>query len=165
MDFSTDWLTYTYLLTYLLMPTGKHNSRMARARDLISSLINVASSRDVPFHQPQQLQCWHHGATFVPLWSPILSSQLRKVTICGRHAMASVRDIQITEALLTLCLAYYVMKRVRHCWKIEALWLSRIEIWGTRFTSIFSVMVGWIAEILFMMFFAYSVYCCVTDRT
>ena len=35
--------------------------------------------------QLQQLQCLHHGATFLPLWSSILSSQLRKVTICGRH--------------------------------------------------------------------------------
>ena len=98
------------------MPSDKHNSRTARAKDLISSLINVALSWDVPFHQPQQLQCLHHGTTFVPLWSPILSSQLHKVTICGGHIMASVRDIQIAEALLTLCLAYYVMKRVRHRW-------------------------------------------------
>ena len=30
----------TDLLTYLLMPSDKHNSRTARARDLISSLIN-----------------------------------------------------------------------------------------------------------------------------
>ena len=95
------------------MPSDKHNSR---ATHLISSLINITSSQDVPFHLPQQLQCLHHGATFVPLWSPILSSQPRKVMICGRHVMASVRDIQIAEALLTLCLAYYVMKRVRHCW-------------------------------------------------
>ena len=36
--------------------------------------------------------------------------------------MASVRDIQIAEALVTLCLAYYVMKRVR---EIETVWLSR----------------------------------------
>jgi len=98
------------------MPSDKHNSRTARARDLISLLINVTSSQDVPFHQLQQLQYLHHGATFVPLWSPILSSQPRKVTICSRHVMASVRDIQIAEALFTLCLAYYVMKRVRHCW-------------------------------------------------
>jgi len=144
-DFSTDWLTY------LLMPSDNHNSRTARARDFISSLINVTSSRNVPFHQLQQLQCLHHGATFVPLWSPTLPSQPRKVTICGKHIMASVQDIQIAEALLTLCLAYYVSE-------IEALWLSRIEIWGAHFMSIFSVfsiMAGWIAEILFTLFFAY----------
>jgi len=43
VDFS-DWLTY------LLMPSDKHNLRTARARDLISSLINVALSGDVRFH-------------------------------------------------------------------------------------------------------------------
>ena len=32
------------------------------------------------------------------------------------HVMASVRGIQIAEALLTLCLVYYVMKLVQHCW-------------------------------------------------
>ena len=42
--------------------------------------------------------------------------------------------------------------------EIEALWLSHIEIWGANFTSIFSIfslMVGWIAEMFFMLFFAY----------
>jgi len=42
--------------------------------------------------------------------------------------------------------------------EIEALWLSCIKIWGTRFMSIFSifsVMAGWIAEMLFMLFFDY----------
>ena len=36
---------------------------------------------------------------------------------------------------------------------------SRIEIWGARFTSIFSVfsvIAGWIVEMLFMLFFAYT---------
>ena len=97
------------------MPSDKHNLRMARGRDLISSLINV---RDVPFPQPQQLQCLqlHHGATFVSLCAPILSSQLHKATICGRQSMASVQDIKMAEALLMLSLSYYVMKWVQHCW-------------------------------------------------
>jgi len=143
------------------MPSVKHNSRAARARDLISSLINVALSRDVPFHQLQQLQCLHHGATFVPLWSPILSSQPLKGTIRGRHVMASVRDIQIAEAFLTLCLAYYVIKRVRHFWNRGAMAFKYWDM-GCAFHeyrvcifSIFSTMAGWIAEILFMLFFAY----------
>ena len=149
-------LTYllTYLLTCLLMPSDKHNLRTAKARDLISSLINVASSRDVPFHQSQQLQCQHQGATFVPLWSPILSSQPRKVTICGRHVMASVQDIQITKALLTLCLAYYVMKQVRHCWNWGVMAFTYRDM-GHVFHAVYSVMAEWIAEILFILFFAY----------
>jgi len=112
VDFSTDWLTY------LLRPSHKHNWRTARATDLISSLINVALSRDVPFHHLQLLQCLYHGATFVPLWFPILSSQPCKVIIYSRHATISVRDIKIAEALFIPCLAYYVMKRVRHCWNL-----------------------------------------------
>ena len=71
--------------------------------------------------------------------------------------MASAPDIKIDEALLVLCLAYYVEFNIA---EIEMLWLSRarIKIWGARFTSIFSVysvMAGWIAEMLFMLFFAY----------
>jgi len=44
----------------------------------------------------------------------------------------------------------------------EAHWLMGfpiINLWGARFTSVFSVfsfMAGWIAEILFMLFFAYT---------
>ena len=146
-----------HLLTYLLMPSDKHNSRAARTRDLISSLINVASSRDVPFHQLQQLQCLHHGATVVRFWSPILSSKPRKVIICGRHVMASVQDIQIVEALLTLCLAYYAMKWVRHCWNrgIMAFTYRDMCAHFMSIFSVFSVMAGWIAEMLFMLFFAY----------
>ena len=100
------------------MPSDKHNSRKARARDLISSLINVTLSQDVPFHQPQQLQCLHHGATFVP---PCASSQPHKVTIFRRHVMASVRDIKITEDLVilrTYCLLCYepslTLLKLRH---------------------------------------------------
>ena len=40
--------------------------------------------------------------------------------------------------------------------EIEALWLSRIEIWGARFMSmfsVFSVMAWWIAEKLFMLIY------------
>ena len=43
-NWPTDWL----------MHSDKHNLIMTIATGLISSLINVASSRDVPFHQPQQ---------------------------------------------------------------------------------------------------------------
>jgi len=49
------------------------------ATGLISSLFNVALSRDVRFHLSQQLQCLHHGSTkakFVLLWAPFLSSLL-----------------------------------------------------------------------------------------
>ena len=44
----------------------------------------------------------------------------------------------------------------------EAYWVMGfpiINLWGARFTStfsVFSVMAGWIAGILFMLFFAYT---------
>ena len=143
------------------MPSDKHNSRTAGARDLISSLINVVSSRDVPFHQPQLLQCLHQGVTFVPFDLPFFSSQPRKVTICGRHEMASVRDIKIVEALLVLCLAYYGMKRARHCCNWDRMAFTYQDM-GCAFHEyilrIFCMAgwnAGWIAGMLFMLFFAY----------
>ena len=40
--------------------------------DLIFSLFDVASSQDVPFHQPQYVQCMYYGPTFVLLCVPVL---------------------------------------------------------------------------------------------
>jgi len=45
------------------MPSDEHNSIMTVATGLISSLFKVPSSGDVPFRQPKQLQCLHHGCT------------------------------------------------------------------------------------------------------
>jgi len=45
---------------------------MVSVTGLISSLILVASSRDVPFHQLQQIQCLHHGSTKANLCLHIL---------------------------------------------------------------------------------------------
>jgi len=80
-----------------------------------------------------------------------------QVMICGRHIMALVRDIKIADALLILCLLAMLLNEFDIA-EIEALWLSCIEVWGARFTSIFSVfsvMARWIAEMLFMLFLAY----------
>ena len=144
------------------MPSYKHDSG---ARDLISSLINTASSWDVPFHQLQQLQCLHHGATFVPLWSPILSSQPRKVTICGRHVMASVQDIQIAEALLTLFLACYVMKRVRHCWNWGIMAFTYLDMEHSFHKHILRIFrTGWM-DCRDPFHAVFCLYCCAMDRT
>ena len=43
------------------MPSAKHNSTMDVAAGLTSSLFDIASSQDVPFRQPQDVQCMHHG--------------------------------------------------------------------------------------------------------
>ena len=49
------------------MPSAKHNSTVDIAMGLISSLFDVASSRDVPFHQLQYVQCTHHGLSLYPV--------------------------------------------------------------------------------------------------
>ena len=68
-----------FWLTDQLLRSDKHNSIMAIAICLISLLLNVALSGDVPFCQLQQLQCLHHDSTkslklsFVLLCAPFLS--------------------------------------------------------------------------------------------
>ena len=49
------------------MPSDKRNLITAIATGLISSLLNIASSQDIPFHQMEQLQCLHHSSTEVYL--------------------------------------------------------------------------------------------------
>ena len=92
------------------MPLDKHNSRTARARDFISSLINIVRPDMCLFTNHS---CYSVCIRVLPLYFDLLTTA--EVTICGRHIMASVQDIKIAEALLILCLAYYVMKQVRHC--------------------------------------------------
>jgi len=140
------------------MPSDKHNSRTARARDLISSLINVASSRDVPFHQPQLLQCLHQGATFVHLWSSIFFF----TTAYGIHEIASVRHIKIDEALLVLCLAYYAMKWVCHCRNWDAMAFTYRDMGHTFHEYIHRN--GWM-DCRDAFHAALCLYCCVTDKT
>ena len=53
------------------MSLDKCNSITAKAIGLISSLFNVASSGDVPFCQPLQLQCSYHGSTKAHLCSAL----------------------------------------------------------------------------------------------
>ena len=64
-------------LTNWQMPSAKHNSTMERATGLISSLLNITSSQDVPFHQTQQLHSKYHSATFVLLCSSYFCLQCK----------------------------------------------------------------------------------------
>ena len=94
------------------MPSDKRNLIMAIATTLISSLFNLTSSRDVPFRQPQQLQCSHHGSSkiiFVFLCTA-------KVAICGTCLMASVQDkgkCRAAGVLLTLVFAWNAVQHVQ----------------------------------------------------
>ena len=51
------------------MPSDKRNSITTNAMGLIFALFDVAFSRDVPFHQLQQLQRLHHGSAEAHLCS------------------------------------------------------------------------------------------------
>jgi len=55
------------------MPSDKRNSITTKAIGLISALFDIAFSQDVPFRQPLQLYCLHHGFTDANLCSPLHS--------------------------------------------------------------------------------------------
>ena len=81
---------------------------MARARDLISLLINITLSQKMPFHQLQQRQCLYYGT---PLCPHSFFTLQRKVMIYSGHEMASTRDVKIVEALSMLT----VLTKLCHC--------------------------------------------------
>ena len=53
----------------------------AKAMSLISSLFDIASSRDVHFGILQCVQCTHHGLTFVHICIPFLFADSPKVLV------------------------------------------------------------------------------------
>ena len=145
------------------MPTDKHNSRMARAKDLISSLIKVASSGNVPFHKLQQLQCLHHGATSI--YTPLCLHSFfttRKVTICGRHVMASVRDIKISEALLIYSLLTMLWNKPNIAGVMAFTHQDMGHVFHEHILRIFRN--GWM-DCRDSFHAVLCLYCCVTDRT
>jgi len=75
------------------MPSDKRKSITTMAMVLIFVLYNVASSQDVPFHQPQQLQRLHHGSTKAHLCSPLCSIPFSTAAICGTCIMASAQNL------------------------------------------------------------------------
>ena len=106
--------------------------------------------------------CYSAYIRVLPLYSfdlPFFSSQPRKVTNCRRHEMASVQDIKINKALFMLCLAYYVMKWVRHCRNWDAMAFIYQDMGHAFHEYILWIfwMAGWISEMLFMLLFAYIV--------
>ena len=62
----------THLFTHWCLQPSVTWQWMWLYTGLISSLFNIASSQDVPFCQPQDVQCMHHGLTFVLLCVPVL---------------------------------------------------------------------------------------------
>ena len=117
---------------------------------LISSLLNVASSQDVPFHQPLQLQCSHHGSTKAYLCSPlflILSPLPHRWQFAVAPLHGSVEDLVIAliaEVLnsLLFCLKHSVkcqttLKTKHSCPFAFSLWLINPRVHAI--TSEFSI--------------------------
>jgi len=141
MHFSTDWLTYlpTYLFSYLLMPSDKHNSRTARARDLISSLINLAY-----YVMKQVRHCWNWG---------VMAFTYRDMgCVFHEHILRIFHNgwMDCRDAFhAVLCLYCCIMDKT-YVAEYEVYWpmgFPVIKLWGTHFTNIFSlfyIMAGWI---------------------
>ena len=147
------------------MPSdSKHNSKTARARDLISSLINAKMCL---FTNRRSYSACIRVLPLYPFDLPFFSSQLRKVTICDRHRMASVRDIKINEALLVQCLAYYmyVMKWVRPCRNWDVMAFTYRDMGRAFHEYILHIFhKGWM-DFRDAFHAVLCLHCCVTDKT
>jgi len=111
------------------MPSNKRNSTMERAMGLISSPLNVDSSRNVPFHQPEYIQYMFHGLTFV-LYVSVLSLITQGVDLqkCGiaSHWLCHVFLLYfpkqpgfITCKSFLHCCSFNAEKRMEHSYKQE----------------------------------------------
>ena len=65
------------------MPSDKCNSIMAKATDLIFSLFDVASAREMPFGILQYVQCILHGLTSVLFCIPFIFADGEKCLFGG----------------------------------------------------------------------------------
>ena len=65
------------------MPSDKRNSITAKTADLIVSLFDVASAREVLFGIPQYVQCILHGLTSVLLCVPFIFADSEKCRFGG----------------------------------------------------------------------------------
>jgi len=72
------------------MPSDSRNSTMAKAMDLIFSLFDVASAREVPFAMLLYMQCILHGLTMALFCVPFILAHHERCRFCGRHVMASM---------------------------------------------------------------------------
>ena len=147
----------------------EHNSIMAIAISLISSLFNVPFIPRCAFCQLKQLQCLHHGSTKAlcsPLCSIPFSTSVLAVRALWLQCETWVSAVPAGK-LLTLIFASNVTQSVRSSWKqsiaIQHDRVTHPPFWliaGARTLmieySIFSIMAGLIAEMLFMLFSIYN---------
>ena len=81
------------------MRSAKHNSTMDIATGLISSLFDIASSRDVPFHQLQYVQCMHMD---FPLYPFRFADNTRCSFICDSGTLGLIIYLEHTAGLSVL---------------------------------------------------------------
>jgi len=114
-------------------------------------------------------------ALFIMLWNKfaiveIETLWLSRIEIWGSWFMSifSIFSVMLDglQRCFSCCSLPILLCNGQNIAEYESYWLMGfpiINLWGARFTSefsVFSVMVGWIAEILVMLFFA-----CVTNAT
>ena len=107
IDYLTDWLT----------PSDKRNTINTKSMSLISSLFNITSSQDVPFHQPLQLQCSHHDSTKACLCSSLFSIPFFTTAYRWQFAVAPLRGFM--KNLVTAVIAE-VFNMLSFCLKFSA---------------------------------------------
>ena len=112
------------------MLLAKHNLTMERATGLISSLLNVASSWDVPFHQPQYLQYMYHGLTFVLVFSLTMQGVNLWCWLCHAFHLHFLK--QHVQKFLILFFVCNALQWVEHSYKQTYLTFQYvIDYWGT----------------------------------
>ena len=178
MDFSTGWLTYlptylpsflpsclltylpTYLPTYLLtclltyLPTYIliYFSAKSNLQDLQEKFCKILA-RKCPF----SCKCCKLNLHKTCICTPIVSSQPHVGDdLQWKCNGFSARHKDHRGTFHTLLIMLWNEFDIA---EIKTLWISHIEIWGTHFTSkfsVFSTMTGWITQMLFMLFFAYT---------
>jgi len=104
---------------------------------------------------PQPLQSLHHGATFEPLCAPILFSQPR----IGDNLWLVCNGFSARHKYCW-CTSHScnVMKWVRNCWNWRMMTFMHRDMRRTSWVNLpfFSVMTGWIVEVLFLLFYPYT---------
>ena len=131
------WIFYWLTDPLRLMPSDKCSLITAIATASISSLFNIASSGNVPFCQPQQLQCLHHG--FTTKFTFVLHSFLPyrigddlQYTHYGFSARLSLSAMQ-AGALLML---FFALNGSQMFEELEAKWSVMIQCVYAAFVSI-----------------------------
>jgi len=145
------------------MPSDKHNSIMAISTGLLSLVINVPLSQDMPFCQLQQLQCFRHGSTKAYLCAPLHSIPFYLKVYGWQFSISSVWDL-VNAKLAGDFLILFLLRMLPKSTENKALWYTVIKrcthyfdwylghtIWQSKH-FVFAVMAGLIVDMLFMLF-------------